>query len=869
MSTLRVDKIKGRTGTTVTIPDSHSLAVTGAMSVSGSQVFTASGQLSLQGENINAGTRGDVLYYDSSGQIAKLNVGAAGAVLKSDGTDISWGAIGGAPNIYYVATNGQDAAGRGGSVDTAFKTIKYACGAIGAPTATAPAIIFVKGGLYEEVSLPIVVPPYTTISGDSLRTTIIKPGAGLDSGGSVLNTRSTLFRLSNGTIVQDLVLDGMGGYVAGTPAHAPENATIGGIYFQLNAASVISEKSPYIYNITTFGSGSTGALIDGALHASGYKTMLFHTYTHIADDGLAIYARDNGAAEVINCFSYFCQVGYASTGGAQIRSLNSSNSYGEYGIYSAGYDATETSNDGAVKGTMLTYQNALPTLFTVGEQITGATSSATAYVAAVLAEPKVIYIVGKSGTFQADENVTGGSSSVTAKLDAGGSFESNQSGRLLVTTFATSPSNGDSVQFASVDGNAYQIQTISAITVNSVAYKVLKLATSRATPVPDNTTVNCRKRFSTVRLTGHDFLKIGTGDKATTNWPGEPSQPPSQADQIITNTTDPGRVYYVATDELGNFYVGEFFGVDQATGKVTLDSSAFDLKGLESLQLGSVGGLIGAQINEFSTDTTLSQNSNDKVPTQAAVKGYVDALNSVAANFDVGGNLTVTGNMTVSGTTTTVNSTNTTISDKLLELATGTSGSASGDAGIIIERGSDPNIFIGWDESNNKIGFKTTTATGASTGDLTFTDDAALSLGRVDISGGLVANEILEKVVVRTAQITGTPVIELANFGVFYYTTASSGAYSFDVKGDATTALNAYMADGESMTFTVVVNNNAAPHYCNGFVIDGANVYSNIKWVGGAPDASSGGTGIDTYTFSIIKTGSATFTVLGNLTKYE
>ena len=869
MSTLKVDKIKGRTGTTVTIPDSQNLAVTGNLTVTGNQSFAAGAQLNLQGENINTGTRGQVLYYDSTGQISKLDVGSAGAVLKSDGTDVSWGAIGGAPSIYYVAPNGQDAAGRGGSVDTAFKTVKYACGAIGAPTATTPAIIFVKGGVYEEVSLPIVVPPYTTISGDSLRTTIIKPGAGLDSGGSVLNTRSTLFRLSNGTIIQDLVLDGMGGYAAGTPAHAPENATIGGIYFQLNAASPILEKSPYIYNVTTFGSGSTGALIDGALHGSGYKTMLFHTYTHIADDGLAIYARDNGAAEVINCFSYFCQVGYASTGGAQIRSLNSSNSYGEYGIYSAGYDATETSNNGSVKGTMLTYTGALPTLFTVGEQITGGTSSATAYVAAVLAEPKVIYIVGKSGTFQAGEVVTGGSSSVSATLDAGGSFESNQSGRLLVTTFTTSPSNGDSVQFASVDGNAYQIQTISAITVNSVDYKVLKLATSRATPVPDNTTVNCRKRFSTVRLTGHDFLKIGTGDKATTNWPGEPTQPPSQADQIITNTTDPGRVYYVATDELGNFYVGDYFGVDQATGKVTLDSSAFDLKGLESLQLGSVGGLIGAQINEFSTDATLSQNSNDKVPTQAAVKGYVDALNSVGGNFDVGGNLTVTGNMTVSGTTTSVNTTNTTITDKLLELANGTTGSASGDAGIIIERGSESNIFIGWDESSNKIGFKKTAATGSSTGDLTFTDDAALSLGRVDISGGLVANEIIEKAHLRAAQIAGAPTLELADYGVFYYTTATSGAYAPAIVGDGSTSLNAYMADGEAMTFTIVVNNSNANHIVNGFTIDGTNVFSNIKWVGGAPSAGDGGTGIDTYTFSIIKTGSATFTVIGNLTKYE
>ena len=288
MSTLRVDNIKGRTGTTVTIPDSQNLAVTGGLTVTGNQSFAAGAQLNLQGENVNSGTRGDILYYDSSGQIAKLNVGAAGAVLKTDGTDVSWGSIGGAPSIYYVSTNGVDAAGRGGSIDTAFKTVKYACGAIGTPTGTTPAVIVIKGGVYEETQLPIVIPPFTTIAGDSLRATIIKPAAGLDSGGSILNTRSILFRCSNGVIIQDMILDGMGGYTPGNPVHSPENATLGGTYFALNAQSSISDKSPYIYNITSFGDGATGAVIDGSLHGGGNRSMLFHTYTAIHSDGLGL-----------------------------------------------------------------------------------------------------------------------------------------------------------------------------------------------------------------------------------------------------------------------------------------------------------------------------------------------------------------------------------------------------------------------------------------------------------------------------------------------------------------------------------------------------------------------------------------------------
>ena len=292
-------------------------------------------------------------------------------------------------------------------------------------------------------------------------------------------------------------------------------------------------------------------------------------------------------------------------------------------------------------------------------------------------------------------------------------------------------------------------------------------STSRATPVPSGTEVLVRKEFSLVRLTGHDFLQVGTGAADTTNWPNNPTQAPSQADQIVTNETDPGRVYYVATDELGNFYVGDYFQVDQATGQVTLDASAFNLTGLQSLRLGSLGGLIGASVNEFSTDGTLSQNSDSKVPTQQAVKTYVDNLSNIA------GNLTITGNLTVSGTTTTVNTTNTTISDKLLELASGTEGSPSGDAGIIIERGTSTNIFIGYDEDQNEIRFAETTATGADTGDLTLTD-AIVNLGTAK-ANKLITNEVVELADVKADVLTGNVNINASEKALHYYT-SNAGA---------------------------------------------------------------------------------------------
>ena len=77
--------------------------------------------------------------------------------------------------------------------------------------------------------------------------------------------------------------------------------------------------------------------------------------------------------------------------------------------------------------------------------------------------------------------------------------------------------------------------------------------------------------------------------------------------------------------------------------------------------------------------------------------------------------------LTVTGTTTTVSTTNTIISDSLIELNTGAVSNAN-DLGIVMERGSaGDNAVIVWDESADKFTMGTTTATGASTGDLTIT----------------------------------------------------------------------------------------------------------------------------------------------------
>ena len=104
-------------------------------------------------------------------------------------------------------------------------------------------------------------------------------------------------------------------------------------------------------------------------------------------------------------------------------------------------------------------------------------------------------------------------------------------------------------------------------------------------------------------------------------------------------------------------------------------------------------------------------------------------------------NVTITGNLTVNGTTTTISTTNTTVKDALLELGTGTSGSPSNDAGIVVDRGSADNAFFGWDESADKFIVGTGSFSGSSTGDLSITTAtlvANLESSSVAITGGSV-----------------------------------------------------------------------------------------------------------------------------------
>lgn len=189
------------------------------------------------------------------------------------------------------------------------------------------------------------------------------------------------------------------------------------------------------------------------------------------------------------------------------------------------------------------------------------------------------------------------------------------------------PGPGAQITF---DGNE-QIYTI--VTIEDLGFiEGSQAATFRLSPelrVRDNleheTPASIRERYSQARITGHDFLDIGTGNFEETNYPDLYSGLYQSAPENEVVEEEGGRVFYTATDQSGNFRAGELFAVEQATGIVTISADFFDLQGLEELTLGGVRlGGSGVVIREFSTDPLFTEDSNNIIPTQRAIKAYLN-----------------------------------------------------------------------------------------------------------------------------------------------------------------------------------------------------------------------------------------------------
>ena len=199
-------------------------------------------------------------------------------------------------------------------------------------------------------------------------------------------------------------------------------------------------------------------------------------------------------------------------------------------------------------------------------------------------------------------------------------ISSGDEGRLLGTklVFKGVSYTVQAYQNELITGDNYGLLTLGTPLVASVIYFTNLPTLKSAVPKDESGTLTIR--ISLTRVTSHDLLEIGTGSYADTNYPNEIFGPPVNAldPDSETQERDVGRVFYVTTDQFGNFSVGPYFRVDQGTGTVTF-AAAIALSNLDGL-----GFKRGVPVSEFSTDSAFADNATDTVPTENATRGYID-----------------------------------------------------------------------------------------------------------------------------------------------------------------------------------------------------------------------------------------------------
>ena len=350
----------------------------------------------------------------------------------------------------------------------------------------------------------------------------------------------------------------------------------------------------------------------------------------------------------------------------------------------------------------------------------------------------------------------------------------------------------------------------------------------------------------------------------------------------IDNATDKTSATLVAGDQIllsdggteGRVTLSQLDTLFSATSKTltnkTIAAGSNTISGLTNSNLSGSAGITNANLaNSAVTVGTTSISLGASATTIAGVSDLTAGTINIAGNvikstdstkveigagdgLSVAGDLTVAGNMTVTGTTTTLSSTNTVVSDKLYELANGTSGTPSGDAGIVIERGSSDNAIIGFDESADEFIVGTGSFTGASSGNLTFTHGTLSTAGNKIYKAGtahavsLVASSSLAGNVTLTLPVNdgdSNQVLITDGSGNLSFTSVSSaaGAGLSNVSDDTSPSLGGDLdVNGNDIVSASDGNISLLPNGSGKVIMDGNGTSGGISISDGLIDIRTG-----------------------------
>ena len=189
---------------------------------------------------------------------------------------------------------------------------------------------------------------------------------------------------------------------------------------------------------------------------------------------------------------------------------------------------------------------------------------------------------------------------------------------------------------------------------------------------------------------------------------------------------------------------------------------------------------------------------------------------------------------------------------------------------------------------NNPAGLKYPTADG--TANQIIKTDGAGNLAFVTPAGGISlsvnntwtgtqtfngTSSVLASVLVNAAETmtisataaTGTINYDVTTQSVLYYTTSASANWTVNFRASSGTSLNTAMTTGQSLTVAFLVTQGSTAYYNSAVQVDGSSV--TPKWQSGTAPTAGNASSVDVYTYTIVKTGSAAFTVFASQTQFK
>jgi hypothetical protein len=162
------------------------------------------------------------------------------------------------------------------------------------------------------------------------------------------NALQNMFLLRDGTGLRNMTLKGLNGAFTVADQYLVKRVTAGAFvsldpgWGPGDTTAWVGTKSPYIQNVTNFGTKCVGLKIDGDLHNGGNKTIVSNDFTQVLSDGIGLWVNADGKTEAVSVFTYYNYIGYLAENGGKIRATNGNNSYGTFGCIADGSDLAET-----------------------------------------------------------------------------------------------------------------------------------------------------------------------------------------------------------------------------------------------------------------------------------------------------------------------------------------------------------------------------------------------------------------------------------------------------------------------------------------------------------------------------------------------